>query len=270
MRGYRETEHLGIFHLDTRNRWTPGDLDNRSDWKPRVETRLTIVDGNADGVTYESSTGILSYDGSGQGTRTARVRLEAPSEAANSQVFSVRVLEPTVVWGEGAERRFARIGQDSARITWKQMQRGLRVDAPYDVAQRAHGDRGNVLGGLLPATRAAQPLRNRRTRQPAGARARQPESRRPRDRVPQEPRAATIRRSTRAATWETATSICTSRRFISTTRPAIPTGSRRRPARRSRAAAGATGSGTSTARRWAGRATFDTRCTSRGGLIPGC
>ena len=37
VRGYRETEHLGIFHLDTRNRWTPGDLDNERGWKPRVD-----------------------------------------------------------------------------------------------------------------------------------------------------------------------------------------------------------------------------------------
>ncbi len=92
VRGYRETEHLGIFHLDTRNRWTPGDLRNESGWKPRVATRLAVIEGNLDGVTYDSATGILTYDGTGGGTATARVRLEAPSETANSEAFNIRVL----------------------------------------------------------------------------------------------------------------------------------------------------------------------------------
>ena len=114
VRGYRETEHLGIFHLDTRNRWTPGDLRNESGWKPRVATRLEVIDGSVDGVTYDSATGILSYDGSGDSTATARVRLEAPSESASSQEFRVRVLKPTVAWGVGAAQRFPGIGHDSA------------------------------------------------------------------------------------------------------------------------------------------------------------
>lgn len=132
VRGYPETEQLGIFHLDTRNRWTPGDLDNSSGWKPAVETRLVIADGSADGVRYDPATGILSYDGSGKGTATARARLEAPSEDASSQPFSVRVLEPTVAWGTGAERRFPGIGFDSANTSWKDMQRTLRSGADYD------------------------------------------------------------------------------------------------------------------------------------------
>ena len=106
VRGYRETEHLGIFHLDTRNRWTPGDLRNESGWRPRVETRLEVIGGNVDGVSYDPATGILSYDGTGNGTATARVRLVASTESASSQEFRVRVLEPTVAWGAGAAGRF--------------------------------------------------------------------------------------------------------------------------------------------------------------------
>jgi Putative Ig domain len=132
VRGYRETEHLGIFHLDTRNRWTPGDLDNSSGWKPRVATRLEVVSGSVDGVSYDPATGILSYDGSGRRTATAGVRLEAPSEDARSQPFNVRVLEPTVAWGEGAARRFPEIGVDSASTSWKDMQQRLQHEAPYD------------------------------------------------------------------------------------------------------------------------------------------
>ena len=132
VRGYRETEHLGIFHLDTRNRWTPGDLRNQSGWKPRVATRLEVIDGSVDGVTYDSSTGILSYDGSGDGTATARVRLEAPSESASSQEFRVRVLKPTIAWGVGAAQRFPGIGHDSDAMSWNDMQRKLRGDAPYE------------------------------------------------------------------------------------------------------------------------------------------
>ena len=113
VRGYSETEHLGIFHLDTRNRWTPGDLRNESGWRPRVETRLEVIDGEVDGVTYDPATGILRYDGTGNGTATARVRLNAPTESASSQEFRVRVLEPTVAWGVGAAQRFPGIGQDS-------------------------------------------------------------------------------------------------------------------------------------------------------------
>ena len=127
-----ETEHLGIFHLDTRNRWTPGDLRNESGWRPRVETRLEVIDGEADGVTYDPATGILSYDGTGNGTATARVRLDAPTESASSQEFRVRVLEPTVAWGVGAAQRFPGIGQDSGTTTWNDMQRKLRGDAPYE------------------------------------------------------------------------------------------------------------------------------------------
>jgi hypothetical protein len=131
VRGYRQSEHLGIFHLDTRNRWTPGDLDNRSGWTPRVATQLEVLNGEVDGVSYESATGVLNYDGSGAGIATARVRLTAPSQSAVSQEFNVRVLQPTIAWGVEADRRFPGIGYDSATTSWRDMRQRLRSDAPY-------------------------------------------------------------------------------------------------------------------------------------------
>jgi hypothetical protein len=131
VRGRRENEHLGIFHLDTRNRWTPGDLHNRSGWTPRVATQLEVLDGEVDGVSYESATGILSYDGSGAGTATARVRLSAPSESAVSLEFNVRVLQPTIAWGVDADSRFPGIGYDSTTTSWRDMRQRLRSEAPY-------------------------------------------------------------------------------------------------------------------------------------------
>jgi hypothetical protein len=132
VRGYRETEHLGIFQLDTRNRWTPGDLDNSSGWLPRIATELEFVSGSLDGVSYDPASGILRYDGSGNGTATARVRLAAPSESVSSPEFNVRVLQPTIAWGAGAAQRFPGIGYDSSGISWKDMQRKMKAGAPYE------------------------------------------------------------------------------------------------------------------------------------------
>ena len=131
VRGYAESEHLGIFHLDTLNRWTPGDFDNSSGWKPRVATELKLISGSLDGVIYDAATGILRYDGSGKGTATARVKLAAPSESVSSQEFNVRVLEPTIAWGAGAEQRFPGIGHDSASMLWIDMQRRMQKNASY-------------------------------------------------------------------------------------------------------------------------------------------
>jgi len=131
VRGYSSTEHLGIFHIDTLNRWTPGDLDNSSGWMPRVATQLEVSDGAVTGVSYDPSTGILSYDGSGAGTETARVRLTAPSTGAASAEFNVRVLAPTLAWGVDAASRFPGIGQDSGSVRWDQMRQRLRKGASY-------------------------------------------------------------------------------------------------------------------------------------------
>lgn len=132
VRGYPETEHMGIFHLDTLNRWTPGDLENETDWSPRIPTELVTVSGSLSGVRYDAATGVLSYDGSGRGSETATVRLSAPVTNVQSEEFQVRVLEPTLAWGEGANQRFPGIGHDSASTPWIDLQRLLTNDAPYN------------------------------------------------------------------------------------------------------------------------------------------
>src|SRR5262245_12507386 len=96
VRGYRESEQLGIFQLDTLNRWRPGDFDNAAGWRPRVATELQLVSGSLTGVRYDPNSGVLSYDGSGAGTETARVRLAAPDLSVSSDEFNVRVLAPTL------------------------------------------------------------------------------------------------------------------------------------------------------------------------------
>ena len=131
VRGYRESEQLGIFHIDTLNRWKPGDLDNESGWTPRIATELVYVAGSLVGVSYDATTGLLTYDGSGSGTETARVKLTAPSQDATSEEFNVRVLAPTIAWGVDAARRFPEIGIDSGSASWQDMRRRIRAEAPY-------------------------------------------------------------------------------------------------------------------------------------------
>ena len=127
VRGYAETEHLGIFHLDTQNRWTPGDLENQSGWKPRVVTQLNMVSGNSiAGVSYDPATGVLNYDGSGSGSETITVYLSAPAENVRSTEFNIRVLAPTIAWGVNAAARFPGIGYDSATTLWQDMQRNMQ------------------------------------------------------------------------------------------------------------------------------------------------
>jgi hypothetical protein len=130
VRGYAEREQLGIFHVDTGNRWAPGDLDNSAGWRPRIDTQLELIDGSLAGVTYDPDTAELSYDGTGRGTQTAVVRIEAPTRGVASANFRIRVLQPTLAWGERAAERFPGIGVDSAQASWRDMQRNLRNDAP--------------------------------------------------------------------------------------------------------------------------------------------
>ena len=140
VQSYAETEHLGIFHLDTSNRWTPGDLDNGSGWAPRVATQLDVLDGQLNGVSYDSGTGILSYDGKG-GAGWALVQLSAPTRGALSNAFYVRVLMPDAIWGEDATKRldiaskFPTVpkfdyGKDSYAQAWESMPASGTADNP--------------------------------------------------------------------------------------------------------------------------------------------
>jgi hypothetical protein len=129
VRGYTDREQLGIFHIDTGNRWAPGDLGNESGWRPRIDTTLELVDGSLAGVSYDPSTAELRYDGGGSGNQTAVVRLTAPGRGLSSERFRIRVLAPTIVWGVGAESRYPGIGLESSRVSWTDMQRAMRTDA---------------------------------------------------------------------------------------------------------------------------------------------
>src|SRR4029078_1363758 len=60
---------------------------------------------------------------------TAVVQLDAPSLGVASARFRIRVLEPTIAWGDGAATRFPGIGRDSGQVPWKEMQRVLRNGA---------------------------------------------------------------------------------------------------------------------------------------------
>jgi hypothetical protein len=131
VRGYRESEQLGIFHLDTLNRWKPGDIDNAAGWRPRIATELQVVSGSLTGVRYDPDTGVLSYDGSGAGTETARAKLAAGALGVSSAEFNVRVLAPTLAWGDGAAQRFPGIGYDSSNLSWQEVRKKLRTGASY-------------------------------------------------------------------------------------------------------------------------------------------
>jgi hypothetical protein len=132
VRGFADREQLGIFHIDTGNRWKPGDLDNLAGWKPRIGTSLATLEGQVTGVRYDPATAVLTYDGSGNGSETAVVQLEATTLGVSSPLFRIRVLQPTVAWGDGAASRFPGIGLDAAQVTWKEMQSTLRTASDDD------------------------------------------------------------------------------------------------------------------------------------------
>jgi hypothetical protein len=132
VRGYPDKEQMGIFQLDTRNRWTPGDLENRSGWRARVDTQLNIVEGSLSGLTYDPSSAILRYDGTGSGTQTVTVTLSAPTEDSESEQFNIRILQPTIAWGDRADTRFPGIGLDSSAVRWSEMQKSIVSGASYD------------------------------------------------------------------------------------------------------------------------------------------
>lgn len=104
VRGFAERQNLGIWHIDAGNRWSPGDLRNESGWQPRVATQLEVIEGSLNGLSYDSSTAELSYDGAAAGG-WARVRLVAPSKSAASAEFFVRIVVPDAIWGKDASSR---------------------------------------------------------------------------------------------------------------------------------------------------------------------
>lgn len=100
VRGIPEKLQMGIYQLDPSNRWTPGDQTRASGWTSKHATQLIDVNTNlpAVGVSYDSATGELSYAGVFFGD--IRVRIQAPQ--SSSDTFRIRVLTPTVTFGDNA------------------------------------------------------------------------------------------------------------------------------------------------------------------------
>ncbi len=232
VRGYRESEHLGIFHLDTRNRWTPGDLDNESGWKPRVATELEVIDG---GLRRRRATtprpASCSYDGTGKGTadrtRPARRRRRKPSARRSSTSACCSRPSPGASAPHALSRHRPRL-RDALR--GRRCSAACSVGAPYDAP--------NVLL-VTPGTYAEDFYLKRGLRNlyvigepgiAADAGARQPQPRRPRDRLSEESRARRHDGQHEQQPGGPRRSTSTSRRCTSTTRRATPTASRRRPA----------------------------------------
>ena len=98
VRGYAETEHMGIFQLDTQNRWTPGDLDNSSGWKPRIQTQLVTESGSLKRCNVRSCHGRPVVRRLGQRLRDSHGVPDRSDAVGPFSVFNVRVLQPTMVW----------------------------------------------------------------------------------------------------------------------------------------------------------------------------
>jgi hypothetical protein len=105
VRGFTgQSEHLGPWMIDPANRWTPGDIENASGWVPNRATTLTREDGLPlpNGVSYNSSTGVLSYNGADGTSPSESFTVRLAAGVSRSNAFRVRVLRPTAIWGTGA------------------------------------------------------------------------------------------------------------------------------------------------------------------------
>lgn len=101
VRGIAETMQLGAFQLDHNNRWPPGDLTRSSGWASNRPTRL--LDSAGQPVTmfgYNAANGELTYNGTWSGEILAKV--QTLDGLVQSNEFRIRVLTPTVVYGNNA------------------------------------------------------------------------------------------------------------------------------------------------------------------------
>ena len=104
VRGIAETVQLGPFQIDPTNRWTAGDLTRQSGWTSLWPTRLVdAASGDpvpSAALAYDALTAELKYAGVWSGDWT--VRLETTSGEFKSAPFRIRVLTPTIVYGDNA------------------------------------------------------------------------------------------------------------------------------------------------------------------------
>jgi hypothetical protein len=127
VRGIPEVEQMGIYLLDTGNRWPHGDATNAAGWRSRVATACHDLPA---GVTYDSETATLTYDGSGDGDDTAQCRIA--SCCAESPAFAVRVLRARYAYGPGANVSHPGIGTDSNATTWATFLKGKTAGTTYE------------------------------------------------------------------------------------------------------------------------------------------
>ena len=102
IRGIRQIVPLGFYQLDPANPWPAGDVEGQSDWLSRHATRLVDATSGApvlsNILSYGEQSGEVGYDGVWSGDLTVRIKeIAGPAESAP---FRIRVLTPTVVYGD--------------------------------------------------------------------------------------------------------------------------------------------------------------------------
>jgi hypothetical protein len=103
VRGMPQVVQLGFYQLDPNNRWPAGDVERASGWLSKHPTQLVDEAGAAvvkNIVSYDERTSELSYAGLWSGDITVRIKKIGTN--VQSEPFRIRVLTPTVVWGDNA------------------------------------------------------------------------------------------------------------------------------------------------------------------------
>ena len=104
VRGVPQTLQLGMYQIDPSNPWPAGDFERAGGWASHRPTRaVDTATGqplNPSIARYDGDTGALTYDGTWSGD--IDLRLTTTDGGITSAPFRVRVLTPTVVWGENA------------------------------------------------------------------------------------------------------------------------------------------------------------------------
>jgi hypothetical protein len=121
VRGIAEHDDLCQFIVDPNNRLQPGQTawltgaiyqkhadHGGGNWSP--SRAVTVLGTLPAGVTWDAGLARLVYDGSGTPTASETVTIRLKAGAIESENFNVRVLVPTIVYGDGAVALNAQIG----------------------------------------------------------------------------------------------------------------------------------------------------------------
>jgi hypothetical protein len=121
VRGIAEHDDLCQFIVDPNNRLQPGQTawltgaiyqkhadHGGGNWSP--SRAVTVLGTLPAGVTWDAGLARLVYDGSGTPTASETVTVRLKAGAIESENFNVRVLVPTIVYGDGAVALNAQIG----------------------------------------------------------------------------------------------------------------------------------------------------------------